>query len=262
MNTSDNLSTPHWQASMAPFLPHRRSWHTGFTLIEITIVLLIISLLAGGILAGRELINSARVRNLEITLNNIEAAYYAFIERYRQIPGDMTKTDAQTLIGDGSIDAGGNSNGKLDSGDYKEAAAAWVHLSSAGFLKGRYEGNDTTLSADDYQSPSVAPTNPFSGYLLLGRSHDYSTTAGAPASSNAVRLGLILGANLPVRIALELDAKIDDGKPLTGKLRFTGTTTIDYGSVSAADVLCMTSATSNAYDTLGNYQDCNLIYLF
>lgn len=37
---------------------------SGFTLIEIAIVLVIIGLLLGGILKGQELINSARVKNL------------------------------------------------------------------------------------------------------------------------------------------------------------------------------------------------------
>ena len=41
-----------------------RSQQSGFTLVEIAIVLVIIGLLLGGILKGQELINSARVKNL------------------------------------------------------------------------------------------------------------------------------------------------------------------------------------------------------
>ena len=44
-----------------PNFPRRQS---GFTLIEIAIVLVIIGLLLGGILKGQELITSARVRNI------------------------------------------------------------------------------------------------------------------------------------------------------------------------------------------------------
>ena len=62
---------------------------SGFTLVEIAIVLVIIGLLLGGILKGQELINSARVRNLADTTTGIQAAYYGFIDRYRRVPGDL-----------------------------------------------------------------------------------------------------------------------------------------------------------------------------
>ena len=72
---------------------------SGFTLVEIAIVLVIIGLLLGGILKGQELITSARVRNLADQNSGIQAAYYGFIDRYRQIPGDMPTATAQAAIG-------------------------------------------------------------------------------------------------------------------------------------------------------------------
>ena len=65
---------------------------TGFTLVEIAIVLVIIGLLLGGILKGQELINSARVRNLADQNSGVQAAYFGFIDRYRQVPGDWVAT--------------------------------------------------------------------------------------------------------------------------------------------------------------------------
>ena len=61
---------------------------SGFTLVEIAIVLVIIGLLLGGIIQGQQLINSARVKNLAETNSGVQAAYFGFIDRYRQIPGD------------------------------------------------------------------------------------------------------------------------------------------------------------------------------
>ncbi|MEO6023238.1 MAG: prepilin-type N-terminal cleavage/methylation domain-containing protein, partial [Burkholderiales bacterium] len=60
----------------------------GFTLVEIAIVLVIIGLLLGGILKGQELVQNARVRNLADQQNAVAAAYYAFQDRYRALPGD------------------------------------------------------------------------------------------------------------------------------------------------------------------------------
>ena len=108
----------------------------------------------------------------------------------------------------------------------------------------------------------MAPQNAFNGYMLLGQTRDYSTTGGGPSATQAVRLGLVLGNNIPVDIARELDLKIDDQRPLTGALRFTGTTTVSHRGVSEATTLCMSSATTNEYDIAGDAQQCNLVYIY
>ena len=232
----------------------------GFTLVEIAIVLVMIGLLLGGILKGQELINGARVRNLADMNAGVQAAYYGFIDRYRQVPGDMTVAAAASAIGDATIIAGGNANGRIDAANWGEASALWVHLTRAGLLQGSYDGGAT--SATRYRAAAMAPQNAFNGYVLLGQTRDYSTTTGAPTAAQAVRLGLVLGANIPVDIARELDLKIDDQRPLTGALRFTGTTTFSHPGVSEATTPCMTSATTNEYDIAGDAQNCNLVYIY
>ena len=232
----------------------------GFTLVEIAIVLVVVGLLLGGILKGQDLVNGARVRNLADMNAGVQAAYYGFIDRYRQVPGDMTATAAASAIGDTTITMGGDANGSIDPADWEEASAAWVHLTRAGLLQGSYGGGAT--SATRYKNTTVAPQNAFNGYMLLGRTRDYSTTAGAPAATRPPRLGLVLGDNIPVDIARELDLKIDDQRPLTGALRFTGTTTVSHRGVSEATTACMTSATTNEYNIAGDAQHCNLVYLY
>ena len=232
----------------------------GFTLVEIAIVLVVVGLLLGGILKGQDLVNGARVRNLADMNAGVQAAYYGFVDRYRQVPGDMDAAAAASAIGDATITAGGDANGSIDSADWEEASALWVHLTRAGLLQGSYDGGAT--SATRYRAATMAPQNAFNGYMVLGRTRDYSTTAGAPAAAQAERLGLVLGDNIPVDIARELDLKIDDQRPLTGALRFTGTTTFSHRGVSEATTACMTSATTNEYDIAGDAQHCNLVYLY
>ena len=60
----------------------------GFTLVEIAIVLVIIGLLLGGILKGQEMITQARIKNVVNDFNGITAAYFAYQDRYRAVPGD------------------------------------------------------------------------------------------------------------------------------------------------------------------------------
>src|SRR4029453_14121815 len=65
-----------------------RGTQTGFTLVEIAIVLVIIGLLLGGILKGQEMITQARIKNVVNDFNGITAAYFAYQDRYRAVPGD------------------------------------------------------------------------------------------------------------------------------------------------------------------------------
>ena len=233
---------------------------SGFTLVEIAVVLIIVGLLLGGILKGQELINGARVRNLADMNAGIQAAYYGFIDRYRQVPGDMTAAAAASAIGDAAITAGGNANGQVDAGNWREASALWVHLTRTGLLQGSYDGGAT--SARRYRVATMAPQNAFNGYMLLGQTRDYSTVGGAPNAAQPARLGLVLGGNIPVDVARELDLKIDDQRPLTGALRFTGTTTFSHPGVSEAPTLCMDAENPNEYDVAGDAQQCNLVYLY
>jgi prepilin-type N-terminal cleavage/methylation domain-containing protein len=71
---------------------------SGFTLVEIAIVLVVIGLLLGGILKGQQLINSARVRNLADQNSGVQAAYYGFVDRFRNLPGDIRVTQPMRLL--------------------------------------------------------------------------------------------------------------------------------------------------------------------
>src|SRR6266567_1473852 len=68
--------------------PYERSAQTGFTLVEIAIVLVIIGLLLGGILKGQEMINSAKVKNLANDFRVIPTYIYAYQDKFKALPGD------------------------------------------------------------------------------------------------------------------------------------------------------------------------------
>lgn len=229
---------------------------SGFTLVEIAIVLVIIGLLLGGILKGQELINSARVRNLADQNSGIQAAYYGFIDRYRQVPGDFKKADAQTAIGQ-TITLGGDGNGQIDN-TLTEAAAVWEQLSKANFIQGSY--NPTAAPADEDTYRDVAPVNAFNGALTLTRNDDYTADAAAPAATD--RLNLHLGTNIPVNIARELDVKVDDSVPTAGILRIT-TATAPWATVHDADATCVDEGVDpDVYDIAKDAQSCGVVYLY
>ena len=247
---------------------------SGFTLVEIAIVLVIIGLLLGGILKGQELINSARVRNMADQNSGIQAAYFGFIDRYRQVPGDWAALPAAQAIGDATVTLGGNGNGRIDN-DITEAAAVFSQLSKSNFLGGGF--TPATLATapaneGDYIANIASPVNAFNGPLILTRNAGYSGTT-------STRLNLHMGVNVPVSIARELDIKVDDGLPNTGVLRMTipdGTdTTFDTISFVSNVITCTTvtgavaagnadgtGANTDIFDVFDDFQDCGQVFVY
>jgi prepilin-type N-terminal cleavage/methylation domain-containing protein len=64
------------------------SRHSAFTLVELSIVLVIIGLIIGGVLAGRDLIRAAELRSLVSEVERYNSAVNAFKLKYNCLPGD------------------------------------------------------------------------------------------------------------------------------------------------------------------------------
>jgi prepilin-type N-terminal cleavage/methylation domain-containing protein len=184
-------------------MKHQQS---GFTLVEIAIVLVIIGLLLGGVLKGQELINSAKAKSYAQDFRTIQSALYGFQDRYKGIPGDLaganTKINGATLatgtLGDGKID------GVWDTVTLtNESCLAWQHLRLAGFLAGNTINNCATGSA-------YLQTNADGG--RIGISSTMHIT-GMTGSYNICSDG-VLG-----KIAKQLDIQLDDGVSNTGSFR-------------------------------------------
>jgi prepilin-type N-terminal cleavage/methylation domain-containing protein len=173
---------------------------SGFTLVEIAIVLVIIGLLLGGVLKGQELINNAKAKNIEAEVNNIKTAIYSYQDRYRALPGDDKKADRFNDIDSSSV---GDNNGKIkgtfdSTTDNIESRLFWLHLRNAGLIVG---------ATDDQNQPN----NVFNGLIGI------STTL----KDNGVDIpGTYIGfSNIPENIALIIESHLDDGKPNSGSIQ-------------------------------------------
>lgn len=78
----------------------------GFTLIELSIVLILIGLIIGGVLKGQELVNSTRLKMTITQWDAVKAAVNIFQDKYDAIPGDYS--EASTYIIAGIDDGDGN----------------------------------------------------------------------------------------------------------------------------------------------------------
>ncbi|HSN20312.1 MAG TPA: prepilin-type N-terminal cleavage/methylation domain-containing protein [Usitatibacter sp.] len=214
-----------------------KSQQSGFTLVEIAIVLVIIGLLLGGILKGQELINSAKVKNLANDFRVIPTYIYAYQDKFKALPGD----DANVVAHIGSACDGatnckpGNGNGVIDgnwnaAGGATEASQFWSHVRLANLAAG-----PTVVSDAAYD-----PTNAVGGRLGITSATTAQTVAGI-SGTYIVCSGSILG-----KFAKQLDIQMDDGNTATGSMRTVADNTASAG----------TAVATTAVDDATNYEVC------
>jgi prepilin-type N-terminal cleavage/methylation domain-containing protein len=211
---------------------------SGFTLIEIAIVLVIIGLLLGGVLKGQELINSAKVKNLATDFKNIPVFIYGYQDKFKALPGDdanvtthVTGGTACTPAAVGLCDPG---NGIIDgvwnaTAITSESYLFWQHVRLAGLAPG---STDTTTPA------SYLPTNAAGG--TIGIQSGTSIAANAPikdlsGTPVAIRGAYIIcSTGILGKFVKQLDTQMDDGNTATGSMMATPTTGYAIGASATA----------------------------
>jgi prepilin-type N-terminal cleavage/methylation domain-containing protein len=188
-----------------------KSNQSGFTLIEIAIVLVIIGLLLGGVLKGQELINSAKVKNLATDFRNIPVYVYGYQDKYRSLPGDdiqpashvgTTGTVCTPAADNKCRTANGIIDGEWDaSGSDDESSLFWQHIRLGGFAAGPTDA--TAL---------LQPTNAVGG--LIGVTNSALAPTSGVTGSFVVCSGGILG-----KFAKQLDTTMDDGNTAAGSMQ-------------------------------------------
>jgi prepilin-type N-terminal cleavage/methylation domain-containing protein len=189
---------------------------SGFTLIEIAIVLVIIGLLLGGVLKGQELINSAKVKNLANDFKNIPVFIYGYQDKYKALPGDDTAvvthvggvlaTTPASKQGNGIIDGAWDTTTQTD-----ESWLFWQHVRLAGFGPG---STDTTNAGGDY-----IPKNAVGGVIGVTNSTTDSPITAAPAAGPGIKgTYVVCSGSIPGKFAKQLDTTLDDGNTATGSV--------------------------------------------
>ena len=189
-----------------------KSQQSGFTLVEIAIVLVIIGLLLGGILKGQELINSAKVKSLITEMRNIQTQIYGYQDRFKQLPGDdarvVANLGATATVGTGGTRGNGQIEGALfPATGSEESAVFWQHLRLANLASG------PTLMAD----LQYYPLNSNNGRIGVNTATTAQLwIATMPTGGTQICLKGITG-----RSAKQIDTALDDGVSNAGSVRFT-----------------------------------------
>ena len=218
----------------------------GFTLLELSIVLVIIGLIVGGLTVGSEMIKQAELGKVQKDINEYTTAVNTFKLKYSRLPGDMI--NAVTYWGAGT--ANGDGNGRIDT--VAEGARAWQHANSAGVVPGSWPGTGTALTPG-----TNIPNSSVDG---AGISMFYHVAAGnASTMGNGFILGTTLAtsANLNAAVtaadAASIDTKMDDG------LAASGLTRTIKGSAAGATT-CVTAGTTGTYNLSETAINCTMFF--
>lgn len=197
---------------------------TGFTLIELAIVLVIIGLLLGGVLKGQELINSAKVKNFASDFRNIPVFIYSYQDKFRALPGD--DATANTHVNGATVTTNaGKGNGQLD-GRWNDAAAAtsetalfWQHVRLAGLAQG----------ATDIGNADYYPKNADGGNIGIeaGRTNN-------PAIATIRGTYVICSSGILGKYVKQLDITMDNGDTATGSMMATPVSNYAVGATATA----------------------------
>lgn len=222
---------------------NKRERTRGFTLVELSIVLVIIGLVISGVVVGQELVFQARVQNAIKAVNNVESATAAFYEKYRYpLPGDFRSATA--FIG-GANTVDGNANGVLAGDLLSETLQFFTHLSAAGLIEGGYPGqfgNNESLPGTFFEGYRMFPSD---WYTAIPGTVSITFFRCAPIDPNTSHsmdhLLEILsnyddcGIGTQVRYAYPVDAKMDDGRPFDGKVQTWARGGVDCSQIVTID---------------------------
>lgn len=240
---------------------HTTGKKKGFTLIELSIVLVIIGLIVGGVLVGTELIRNAEFRQISSDAEKYQTAANTFKLKYNCVAGDCIKADVffgtncVNTAGTPATGCKGNGNKMVGNGynERFEPFLFWRHLYLAGMLDQEMPGNELTttvlpatgiagenipqtgLKAGMYISSSVMADASHGNTLYVNRYNSRSLywqdDSVTPWTTQEIKL---------------FDEKYDDGLASSGRIR---------GKDRYGGNLCYTG------DTYDNGAYCHIAYI-
>lgn len=204
----------------------------GFTLIEMSIVLIIIGLIIGGILKGQEVIESSRQKAIITQIDSVRAAVNTFADKYQALPGDyiraserlrpdMIDGSGEGIIGNSGLDQA--TQVASEPGNTEEYVEFWNQLAAARLISGT---RILTNSSPDFfgeGSPFPESDIPGSGLTVLYGNYDVDTNI--ERRTHWLRIQKALGEvgqateSISPKSMFEIDIKIDDGIGTDGTAR-------------------------------------------
>lgn len=260
----------------------QRSLCRGFSLLELSIVLVVIGLIAGGILVGQSLLRQSEVASVMLDAQKFITSVDSFQKKYSALPGDMPNAVSfwgsaaggsgdnytTTCYASGAITSpatcNGNGDGQINStGTYaNESLRVWQHLADASLIQGAFSGVTGIVHTIGTNAPASRVAGGGFGMTYVG-----TISGGANASyfdgayGHVIYFGANKTSNFPIAAVLTgaeaqtVDTKYDDGQPALGTVR---TWKNGANSLTCATT---TSSTTALYDKSTSDKNCSLIMI-
>lgn len=248
----------------------------GFTLVELSIVLVIIGLLVGGIMAGSSLIRNSEVKTVITESQKYKDALYAFRNKYAGWPGDLTDATSywgvkastgsdvtcHQTAGTSNTTCNGDGNGFIEAiaGDasYGERFLSWQQMKAAGLIEGSFSGASTTPPTETRVVGTNVPKATVGGYwhifMLAGTVSGHAHYFDGVYPGNAM---MLWGQTAPLSTEeiWSVDTKLDDGLPATGGIVYIKSTS------TWAPGCTTTDAVTSEYNISNKTAKCGLYFL-
>jgi prepilin-type N-terminal cleavage/methylation domain-containing protein len=268
-------------------MPPRHTIHNtraGFTLVEMSIVLVVIGLIIGAIFVGKDLIQSAEVRATLSQVGKYNAAVNTFRIKFNALPGDIT-SDQATAFGLFSVTTYAGQLGQQDGnglieGDPRWNGAAndavgeplvfWRHLSDANLIDGQFGSSGNSAIDPGVGKVSAQVTNVSQSLPPTKLTPTQYFIVFADSGFNYFQILPVTFINrwpppfynmsasgMTPRQAYSIDIKLDDGWPNTGTVVAMGLGAVDSApSVNATSTnnTCTigSGAANDTYNLVGS----------
>lgn len=240
--SSTNVTVPRTKTkSTAKKLPRT------IRLIDIMLAVMAIELIAGGIIVVREIMQQRKMKEQIMQVGKFNSAVATFQNKFMGLPGDLLSAQAERVgfsTGDGTP-AHSDGDGQLSpcSPEWSEGLGCetvlfWSQLANSEMIEGKFTAASRYADSRvlDTDLPEYyLPTSPLAPELYMMVWHADNVAKGSKSympSGNYYQLTIIHGIDdgkilndpyaLSPLAAKEIDKKLDDGYPLSGKILVNG----------------------------------------